>query len=34
MRIKRIWQKYGKIAYNVIMEFASKTAAEILKHPQ
>jgi len=34
MRIKKIWQKYGKIAYNVIMEFASKTAAEILKHPE
>jgi hypothetical protein len=34
MRIRKIWQKYGKIAYNVIMEFASKTAAEILKHPQ
>jgi len=32
MRIKAIWQKYGKIAYNVIMEFASKTAAEILKN--
>ena len=31
MRIKRIWEKYGKIAYNVIMEFASKTAAEVLK---
>jgi hypothetical protein len=34
MRIKKIWQKYGKIAYNVIMEFASKTAAEILKNPR
>jgi hypothetical protein len=32
MRIKRIWEKYGKIAYNVIMEFASKTAAEVLKN--
>ncbi len=31
MRIKRIWGKYGPVAYNVIMEFASKTAAEILK---
>ncbi len=31
MRIKQIWGKYGKIAYNVIMEFASKTAAEVLK---
>jgi len=34
MRIRKIWQKYGRIAYNVIMEFASKTAAEILKHPE
>lgn len=32
MRIKRIWEKYGNIAYNVIMEFASKTAAEVLKN--
>jgi len=31
MRIRRIWEQYGKIAYNVIMEFASKTAAEVLK---
>ena len=31
MRIKRIWGKCGSVAYNVIMEFASKTAAEILK---
>jgi len=33
MRIKRIWEKYGIVAYNVIMEFATKTAAEILKNP-
>jgi hypothetical protein len=33
MKIKRLWGKYGKIAYNVIMEFASKTAAEVLKNP-
>jgi hypothetical protein len=33
MRIKALWGKYGNIAYNVIMEFASKTASEILKHP-
>jgi hypothetical protein len=33
MRIKRMWEKYGKIAYAVIMDFASKTAAEILKNP-
>jgi len=32
MRIKRICDKYGPVAYNVIMEFASKTAAEILKN--
>ena len=31
MRIKRIWENYGEIAYKVIMEFASKTAAEVLK---
>jgi len=33
MRIKRMWEKYGKIAYAVIMDFVSKTAAEILKNP-
>lgn len=32
-RIKKIWNKYGNIAYNVIMELASKTMAEILKNP-
>lgn len=31
MRIKRICDKYGPVAYNVVMEFVSKTAAEILK---
>ena len=31
MRIKRLWDKYSPIARNLIMEFASKTAAEILK---
>lgn len=31
MRIKRICEKCGKVAYDVIMELASKTAAEILK---
>ena len=30
-RIKRIWDKGGKVAYEVIMEFASRTAAQILK---
>jgi len=33
MRIKRIWKKYGPIAYEAIMEFASRTAAKILKVP-
>ena len=33
MRIKRIWANGTKLAYNVIMEFASKTAAEMLKQP-
>ncbi len=33
MRIKKIWNKCGNIAYGVIMEFASKTAAECLKSP-
>ncbi len=32
MRIKRICDKYGPVAYNVVMEFASKTAAEVLKN--
>lgn len=32
-RIKRIWGKYGRIAYEVIMEFASSTTAKILKSP-
>lgn len=31
MRIKRICDKYGPVVKNLIMEFASKTAAEILK---
>lgn len=31
MRIKRLWEKYSPVARNLIMEFASKTAAEILK---
>jgi len=30
-RIKRIWEKYGPICREVIMEFASRTAANILK---
>jgi len=32
-RIKRIWDKYGLLAYEAIMEFASRTAAKILKGP-
>jgi hypothetical protein len=32
-RIKRIWKKYGPVCYEVIMEFASRTAAKILKGP-
>jgi len=31
MRLKRICEKCGKVAYDVIMELASKTAAEVLK---
>jgi hypothetical protein len=33
LRVKRIWSHAGKIAYDVLMEFASKTAAEVLKNP-
>ncbi|MFA5865175.1 MAG: DUF2321 domain-containing protein [Phycisphaerae bacterium] len=33
LRIKKIWKKYGQIAYGVVMDFASKTTAEILKNP-
>jgi len=32
-RIKRIWKKYGPVCYEAIMEFASRTAAKILKGP-
>ena len=32
-RIRRIWEKYGPIAYDAIMEFASRMAAQILKGP-
>ncbi len=31
IRIKRICDKYGSVAYNAVIDFASKTAAEILK---
>ena len=33
MRIKRIWGKYGPICRELILEFASRTAANILKGP-
>ncbi len=33
MRIKRIWEKYGRVGYEIIMEFASRTASKILKNP-
>ena len=32
-RIKRIWEKCGRAGYEVIMELASRTAAQILKNP-
>jgi len=32
-RIKRIWQKCSMAGYEVIMEFASRTAAKVLKNP-
>ena len=32
-RIKRIWERGKSIGYEVIMEFASRTAAQILKNP-
>lgn len=32
-RIKRIWDKGSRVGYEVIMEFASRTAANILKGP-
>lgn len=32
-RINRIWEKYGPVCYEVIMEFASRTAANVLKGP-
>lgn len=31
MRIKRIWEKCSSAGYEIIMEFASRTAAKILK---
>jgi hypothetical protein len=33
IRIKKIWEKYGPIAYEAVMEFSSRTAAKILKGP-
>ncbi len=32
-RIKRIWERGKSVGYEVIMEFASRTAAKILKGP-
>ena len=32
-RIKRIWKKYSNAGYEVIIELASSTAANILKGP-
>jgi hypothetical protein len=32
-RIKRIWKKCSMAGYEVIMEFASRTAAKVLKNP-
>jgi hypothetical protein len=32
-RIKRIWEKCKMAGYEIIMEFASRTAAKILKNP-
>ncbi|MBW1976255.1 MAG: DUF2321 domain-containing protein [Deltaproteobacteria bacterium] len=32
-RLKAIWEKYGPLAYNLIMELATKIAAQILKNP-
>jgi hypothetical protein len=33
MRIKRIWEKYGPICRELILELTSRTAAHILKGP-
>lgn len=33
MRIKRILEKCGRPCYEIVMEFASRTAAKILKNP-
>jgi hypothetical protein len=33
MRIKRIWEKCSRAGYEIIMEFASRTAAKVLKNP-
>jgi len=32
-RIKRIWERSKSVGYEAIMEFASRTAAKILKNP-
>ena len=33
MRIKQIWEKCSRAGYEIIMEFASRTAAKVLKNP-
>ena len=33
MRMKRLWEKYGPLGRKIIMDFASSTAAKILKNP-
>ena len=33
MRIKKIWEKCSRAGYEIIMEFASRTAAKVLKNP-
>ena len=32
-RLNRIWKKCGNVGYELIMEFASRTAAKVLKNP-
>ncbi len=33
MRIRQIWKKCSMAGYEIIMEFASRTAAKVLKNP-
>ncbi len=32
-RIKQIWKKCSMAGYEIVMEFASRTAAKVLKNP-